>query len=158
MAENMNDLPPVPREIPPFYVGIILLGRSGDLLLQLRDNKSWIVNPGKVGTFGGGGHEGETPVDAVIREVKEETNIDLAPGDLFHLYEYTSHFQNDVSIPVTMFGTIDAPEDDLIITEGQLVRLKPGHFPTENMTKGALRAVPIFFEECAKRGRELIAS
>ena len=52
--------------------------RRGDrILLLFRDKKEVDINKNK--WIGVGGHieEGETPVDAVIREVKEETNYDL---------------------------------------------------------------------------------
>jgi mutator protein MutT len=52
--------------------GIIIVNQ-GRILLGLRvDNKTW-------GTPGGGVDDGETPMEAIVREVKEETNLDINP-------------------------------------------------------------------------------
>ena len=58
------------------YVGI-LLERKGKLLFQLRDNNDKISNPNTWGLFGGGIEKGETPKQAIIREIKEELDITL---------------------------------------------------------------------------------
>ena len=49
-------------------------------LLQLRDFKSSIIFPGHWGAFGGAIEEGESPRDALDRELKEE--IGYSPEDL----------------------------------------------------------------------------
>ena len=53
------------------------LRRGKQILLMYRNKKEVDINKGK--WIGVGGHieEGETPIDAVIREVKEETFYDL---------------------------------------------------------------------------------
>lgn len=57
-------------------VNAILIFES-KILMMLRDDKPGIANPGGWGVIGGGVEEGETPDQAIVREVKEETNIDL---------------------------------------------------------------------------------
>ena len=44
-------------------------------LLQLRDDKVGIFFPGHWGLFGGGVEEGERPIDALRRELKEELGL-----------------------------------------------------------------------------------
>jgi len=53
--------------------GIIL--RNNKYLLQLRDNKKNIFFPNFWGLFGGRLDEDETYEDALVREIKEETNL-----------------------------------------------------------------------------------
>lgn len=130
-----EDLPPVPREVPPFYTGVVLWGVSGDLLLQQRDDIPGISSPGMIGTFGGGGHERETLLEAAVREVREETGLTLDPARLFLLNETEKRFRGPVVIPIHTFGYIDVPEDHLVITEGQLFRLDPARLEdTPKMT------------------------
>ena len=54
--------------------GILLL--SGSYLLQLRDNKPTIAAPGQWAFFGGMLQKGETPLQAVKREIFEELEVD----------------------------------------------------------------------------------
>lgn len=53
------------------------LRRGNKILLLFRDKKKVDINKNK--WIGVGGHieDGETPIEAVVREVKEETNYDL---------------------------------------------------------------------------------
>lgn len=57
-------------------VSAILIFES-KILMMLRDDKPGIANPGGWGVIGGGIEKGETPDEAILREVKEETNINL---------------------------------------------------------------------------------
>ena len=62
--------------------GIILIANDGRILLQYRnkDNK-W--NQDSWGEFGGQIEEGETPEEAVKRELKEELGIELVDLKFF---------------------------------------------------------------------------
>lgn len=55
-----------------------LIDDHGRMLCQLRDNKPR-YRPGMWGLFGGGIEPGETPEQAVIREAREEIQVDLKP-------------------------------------------------------------------------------
>lgn len=59
-------------EKAPFYVGVVLLNRTGELILlgKRREDGMW-TGPG------GSANEGETPRQAAIREVFEETAVQL---------------------------------------------------------------------------------
>ena len=50
---------------------------KGKYLLQLRDNKRNIFFPNFWGLFGGQINKNETTVSAILREVKEETNLKI---------------------------------------------------------------------------------
>ena len=64
-------------EINKNYSGIMLEGDNGKFLFQLRDNKHGLSNRNKWGLFGGGIEAGETPVQTIIREIKEELGFKL---------------------------------------------------------------------------------
>lgn len=143
----LGDLPPLPREVPPFYAGVVLWGRSGDILLQKRDDLPDISSPGWIGTFGGGGDHGETAIQCAIREIKEETNIDLDPDHLIPLLKREKRFQGPTVIPIFTFCAIDVPEDSIVITEGTLLRVKPDEVPhLEKITASALESVELMLE------------
>ena len=61
---------------------VIVLEREGKFLLQLRSNVEGIPNPNKWGFFGGCIEEGENPQDTIVREIKEELNINLEKDKL----------------------------------------------------------------------------
>lgn len=62
-------------------VSIIFEGENNTFLLQLRDKKTNDY-PEMWGLFGGGIENNETPIQAVIREMKEELGIDLQKKNL----------------------------------------------------------------------------
>lgn len=59
------------------YVGIIFEDEENKVLFQLRDNKKDIPYPNRWSLFGGGIEQGETPEEAILREVDEELNLKL---------------------------------------------------------------------------------
>ncbi len=61
-------------------VALAMLQRDGRWLLQLRDDIDSIIYPGHWGLFGGHVEPGESPADAVQRELMEE--ISWAPSTL----------------------------------------------------------------------------
>ena len=67
--------------------GIILIANNGTILLQNRDkNNRW--NQDSWSEFGGQIEKGETPKEAVKRELKEELGIELTRLKLFKEYEF----------------------------------------------------------------------
>lgn len=67
------------------YSGAILKNREGKILFQLRDGNG--KNPNKWGIFGGGINKNETPLNALIREIKEELGIQISKLEI--IKEYT---------------------------------------------------------------------
>lgn len=67
-------------------VGIILIANNGKILLQYRDkNNRW--NQDSWSEFGGQIEKGETPNEAVRRELKEELGIELTDLKFFKKYK-----------------------------------------------------------------------
>lgn len=90
-----------------------MLERDGLWLLQLRDDVPGIVHPGTWGLFGGHLDPGETPEEALRRELVEE--IGWTAGPLEPWFDHhdplrSAHFFR---------GQLDAPLADLRLMEGQ---------------------------------------
>lgn len=97
------------------------------ILFVLRDNKPNILYPGKWGNFGGGVEKGESPLDAIKREIKEESNVKISNIKLLgkekvtHIlygekFRRTSHY---------FIAETDAKADEIKIFEGQRARYFP---------------------------------
>ena len=63
-------------------VAAILVDPDGKYVVQRRDDKPEIFFPGHWGCFGGAVEEGEPPLDAMRRELREELELDVDAGDL----------------------------------------------------------------------------
>lgn len=66
---------------------IILKDKSGNILMYLRDNKPTIPFPDHWDLFGGHIEEGESPEEALKREIKEELGIELNNYKFFKEYK-----------------------------------------------------------------------
>jgi len=61
----------------------LLVGDDGRFLLQHRDDKPQIANPGKWGSFGGQIEPGETPDEGFLREMREELGWEPERYEMF---------------------------------------------------------------------------
>lgn len=97
---------------------IILENDSSELLLYLRDNKPGIPFPDCWDLIGGHVEEGETPEEALIREVKEELGITLDEFRFFRRYECRTGdaYPNEKYI---FAGRIDIPIENITLYEGE---------------------------------------
>ena len=66
---------------------VLLLDRHNRLLIYLRDDKPEIPFPNHWDFFGGHVEEGETPEQALVREVREELGVDLPKWEFFRSYD-----------------------------------------------------------------------
>jgi len=103
--------------------GVFLLTKDRRLVLQLRDDRPDIDNPGMITSFGGGAEPGETPVACALREIAEETGIRARPEDLHFLSAVSKmDFRGDPTAAV-FFLLRNVDLDALIITEGTAIVL-----------------------------------
>ncbi|NMC39074.1 MAG: NUDIX domain-containing protein [Bacteroidales bacterium] len=100
---------------------IILENDKGELLLYKRDNKPGIPFPGYWDLIGGHVEYGETPEKALVREVKEEIDIEISEFTFFKRYEC---LKGDAwpNIKYIYSGRINLPIEDITLLEGETVR------------------------------------
>ena len=99
---------------------IILLNKAGMFILQKRDDKPGIRNPGMLTAWGGAAEGDERPIDAAVREIKEETNLGPIAKDFQFFGEYKRGYKIDnkqVVNYVFLLSNID--ELSLKVFEGQ---------------------------------------
>src|SRR4051812_41586401 len=86
------------------YCGVVLIAVDGDrVILQQRDDKPGIANPGLITTFGGVSEGEEYPHETAVREIREELGIDIWPqSELNHLCDIVKT-EADGSITRAMF-------------------------------------------------------
>jgi 8-oxo-dGTP pyrophosphatase MutT (NUDIX family) len=66
-------------------VAVFLTDQQGRFILQRRDNKPGIWNPGLLSVWGGAVEPGETVLEAAVREIWEETNLRPQAVDLIEI-------------------------------------------------------------------------
>lgn len=101
----------------------ILLDVSGRFLLQKRDDAPGIVDPGRVGLFGGHREAGETYIQCVVREIHEEIGHFVPATAFAHLTSYDgSDPENEGgTVHVEFFLARNLTPEDFVITEGSLL-------------------------------------
>ena len=97
---------------------IILENDRGEFLLALRDNKPWIPFPNHWDLIGGHVEEGETPEEALVREIKEELDIEIPDYSFYRKFEcFTGDaFENEKYIYT---GKINIPIEKITLLEGE---------------------------------------
>ena len=105
------------------YSGVFLVSRSGLLLLQLRDDKPDITHPGGVCTFGGGIEPGETPLEAALREIEEETELVLPAHSVAELGQIEKQISESHVLTGHFYAAFDIDEAAMTIHEGSLITL-----------------------------------
>jgi len=105
-------------------VALAMLQREGRWLMQLRDEIPTIVAPGCWGLFGGHLDPGETPEQALRRELLEE--ISWQPPELervmvHHIHRRTAHvFRAELSVPLERLQLLEGQDMALISPEDLL--------------------------------------
>ena len=107
-----------------------VLKNGNRILLQLRDNKRGIANPGKWALLGGRLEVDETPLQGIKRELKEE--VDCPIYNLFYVDKIKiKNYQNKDETFFLFRGDVGREIKDINLFEGQ--RLE--YFKFEDFTK-----------------------
>jgi ADP-ribose pyrophosphatase YjhB (NUDIX family) len=94
---------------------LLIVTGDGGLLLHHRDDKPEIPNPDCWAGFGGAVEGGESIEDAVLREVREETGLQIA--DPIFLTEAVDH-EGDGRTVSLFYMVGDVRPEDISLTEG----------------------------------------
>lgn len=136
-------------------VAQIILARSdGAVIMQHRDDKAGITNPGLISAFGGTIELGETPLEAATREINEETNLAVTPDRLqtFGTYRKTiaEHGQDRI---VYFFIIHDVDDQNLEVFEGQgfVIIRNTEELQRANTSRIAAQAVGDYFRDLGNR-------
>jgi 8-oxo-dGTP pyrophosphatase MutT (NUDIX family) len=116
------------------FAHVVLLCR-GLYVLQHRDDKPGIAAPGQWALFGGRVEEPEDPLDAAVREVKEELDVSIGSCELFWHVERYSEFTRSMAHYVFFEADITRQWGSHRLMEGQGV---------ERFAYHALAALPMF--------------
>ena len=107
---------------------IILENDKGEFLLYLRDNKPGIPFPDHWDLIGGHVEDGETPEEALVREFKEELNLDLKEYTFYKKYECLTGDAYE-NIKYIFSGKINLPIEKITLLEG----VRPQYFSREEI-------------------------
>ncbi|TSC68777.1 MAG: putative Fe-S oxidoreductase [Parcubacteria group bacterium Gr01-1014_56] len=108
----------------PQSVCILLENAKGEILLQLRDDKPSIQHPNQWVMLGGQMEAGETPEEAIKREMQEEIEVELDNFKLIRTYNWAEN------VEYVFHAVLDIDSKQTPLHEGQEIR----YFPKNQVT------------------------
>ncbi|NOZ35287.1 MAG: NUDIX domain-containing protein [Chlorobi bacterium] len=106
-----------------YYSGVLLKTKSGSLIMQRRDNKKTIANPGKLSVFGGRREKNETALECAKRELKEETGITVDDNQFIPVGKYAYPIENNNWMLCSYYLLENINVNDIKIKEGKNIEI-----------------------------------
>lgn len=123
----------------------LIVDRDGRFLLQHRDDKPGIYNPGLWGSFGGAIEPYEAPDDGLLRELQEELAWQPERIELYGAYPYDGG-----KLLIYVYAMrLDVPVDSLVLSEGQGMAL----FAVDDLPSNTVPELRALIERFAGGGR-----
>lgn len=114
--------------------------KDGQFLMLYRNKKKQDINKGKWIGIGGHLEQGESKEQALVREIKEETGLDV----LHYIYRGELLFVNNDFEEVMYLYLVDEVSGDLIeCDEGELAWIKEDDLMSLNMWEGDYKFLPL---------------
>lgn len=108
---------PAADSFPGFAGAVIFNPLTKKVLMHHRDAKA-PINPNLWGFFGGKIEVGESPTEALIRELKEEIGLEVLGQTIKPLSEYVANFPERPTHRHTFIIRTQVDKDSLALTEG----------------------------------------
>ena len=104
MNENVTLVDPskITKPFKAVYVGCLVLTANGQILLQQRP-QHFVSYPGYLCEFGGKIEKGESPIDALVRELREELGAKVNIGDVVSFGAITELMSKHSELIYTFF-------------------------------------------------------
>jgi leucyl-tRNA synthetase len=106
----------IPKGMDIFGSGAFIRDKKGKFIFQKRDNKT-TRNPGRIAPFAGACEKGESFVNCLKREMKEETNLDIDISNVHSIGKFESHFEPKRYINLYFIDGVDSKK--IKISEGE---------------------------------------
>ena len=124
----------------------VLIIQNGEYVLQHRDDNPEISEPGTYSIWGGTAENGETPLQVAVRELKEETGIQLGseslkPINTYMVPRHKPEYEGEL-VEMHVFSLELKDSETIDCREGQgIVRLPVGQPLDPKINKWTAKAI-----------------
>ena len=121
---------------------LLIINDTEQILLFLRDDKPEIPYPNMWDIPGGHVEANETPEQCIVREMKEEMDLDLTISELFLITEFPDRIEH------TFWCRMNLNIDEIRLMEGQRLRwFTEAEAAATELACGFNQVVAMFFEK-----------